>query len=186
MLGKGSVGCGPGWGSWVVAVLVIGLALGACSPSPKRVATPPSPVPPSSSSPTAPSTSDKDLFLEAFAWLGTSTYPADYGRARELFDRLVRFYPESKWRPYADAYRKLLEELRATSDKALSDSVEKRKAQEELDEVKGVLEQFRKSNRLLQEKIQTDTVRLQQENEQLRHDLQRLKQLEIEMQRRGR
>lgn len=183
---KGSVGCGLGRGRWVVAVLVVGLALGACSPSPKRVAMPPSPVPPSSSAPTAPSTSDRDLFLEAFSWLGTSTYQADYGRAREQFDRLILFYPQSQWRPYAEAYRKLLDELQATSDRVLSDSVEKRKAQEELDEVKGVLEQFRKSNRLLQEKLQTDTARLQQENEQLRHDLQRLKQLEIEMQRRGR
>jgi len=130
--------------------------------------------------------SDTALFQEGCILLGTSDKPADYDKARAAFENLLRAYPKSKWRPCAETYRKFLDELNAASIHARAHDLEVRKAQAETDDLKVSLEQARKANRLLQEKLQTETGRLQQENEQLKNDIQRLKQLEIELQRRER
>lgn len=161
---------------YLVLILLI-LLIGGCASAPKKDSA--APV-------NARTPSDTILFREGYAWLGTSGKPADYIKARAAFDNLVRLYPQSKWRSHAETYRNLLDELKSTSDKALSDSVQKQNVQAEIEELKAALAQSRKAYRLLQDKAQADAARLQQENEQLKNDLQRLKLLEIELQRRER
>lgn len=165
-----------GWSCKLIGLILVVLLIGACASAAKK----------DSAGTAARTPSDTTLFREGYAWLGTSGKPADYGKAREAFDHLIRLYPQSKWRSYAETYRVLLDELKSTSDKALSDSLEKRKVQAEMEQLKASLNQSRKAYRLLQEKIQADTVHLHQENDQLKNDLQRLKRLEVELQRRER
>ena len=165
-----------GFFKYTILLILLVLMIGGCASAPKK----------NSAGAKERTPSDTVLFREGYAWLGTSGQPADYVKARDAFDRLIRLYPQSKWRSYAETYRNLLDELKSTSDKALSDSLEKRNVQAEIEELKAALNQSRKAYRLLQDKMQADTARLQQENEQLKNDLQRLKRLEIELQRRER
>ncbi len=130
--------------------------------------------------------SDTAIFHEGFSWLGTSGKPADYDRAGDVFSQLIKVYPKSKWRSYAETYLKLLDDLKKTSVSAAANRLEAKKAQTEIDELRVSMDQSKKYQRLLQEKFQSETARLQQENEQFKHDIQRLKQLEIELQRRDR
>ena len=168
------------WMDHIVPVALLLLLIGACASAPKNEPT----VQPRAVS--SPAQSDTKLFQEGCALLGASGEPADYNRAKEVFLNLINIHPQSKWRSYAEAYRKLLEERKTASDEAARSRLEAGKAQLELNESKISLDQLKKANRALQEKLQADTARLQQENEQLRGDLQRLKQLEIDLQRRER
>jgi hypothetical protein len=80
----------------------------------------------------------------------------------------------------------LLDDWKMESGKVALVQTAGEKAQAERERLLLSLEQARRSNRLLQEKLNTETARLLQENEQLKGDLQRLKQLEIDLQRRDR
>ena len=120
-------------------------------------------------------------FTKASPLLGTS-----YTNAREAFDKLVKVYPKSKWRPYAEALLKLLDDLNLASNRAMADRLEARSLEKETESLRASLEQSRRTARGQQEKLQAEVNKLSQENEQLKNDLQRLKRLEIEMLRRGR
>ncbi|MDQ5984524.1 MAG: hypothetical protein CSYNP_00219 [Syntrophus sp. SKADARSKE-3] len=125
--------------------------------------------------------SDAQLFQEGYALLGTS-----YSKARDTFDQLIRLYPKSKWRPYAETYMKLLDDVKAASNRVIGARQEERKAKQEAEELRVALDHAKKANRLPSEKLQSEIAKLQQENEQLKNDLQRLKNLEVQLQRRER
>jgi hypothetical protein len=166
--------------TWPLFLLI--LMIGACASAPKMDR----PQQPVSAAPLIQSQSDTALFQQSITLLGAPGKPADYDKARASFDQLIRLFPKSKWRPYADSYLKLLDELKANSDKAMADRLAARKAKTETDDLRLSLDQSKKAHRLLQEKMQTDMARVQQENEQLKNDIQRLKQLEVDLQRRER
>ncbi|MDD5168184.1 MAG: hypothetical protein PHN75_05160 [Syntrophales bacterium] len=151
------------------------MAVGACASMPEG----------KNPSATRPATvsypSDNALFQEGIALLGTS-----YTNAREAFDKLVRVYPNSKWRPSAEALVRLLDDLNEAKSRAMVERREIRNLQGGTQEMQRLLDQSKKANRNLQEKLQAEIARLQLENEQLKNDLQRLKRLEIELQRRER
>lgn len=156
------------------------ILIGACTAAPKKD------LPAPSGGIADRIQADTNLFQEGFILLGTSGKPADYGKARRLFDQLIRVYPQSKWRSYAETYRQLLDDVKVASDRASMVETEAKKTRTETEALRLSLEQAKKSNRLLQEKMNAETARILQENEQLRSDLQRLKQLEIDLQRRDR
>ena len=167
-------------------VLIFGMLLiGACASAPVPAPKQDLPEPPKRMAAQTPSP-DTVMFQEGFALLGASDKPADYEKAGEIFDNIVRLYPKSIWRPYAETYRKLLNDLKLSAAKDNANARELRKTQKDVEELKAVLDQAKKSSRLAQEKLQAEAARLQQENDQLKNDLHRLKQLEIEMQRRER
>jgi hypothetical protein len=166
--------------SAAMLIIFMLLLIGACTAAPKKN------LPAPSGGIANRIQSDTNLFQEGFVLLGTSGKPADYGKARQLFDQLIRGYPQSKWRSYAETYRQLLDDVNVAFDRASIAHADAKKTQTEMEALRLSLEQVKKSNRLLQEKVNTETARLLQENEQLRSDLQRLKQLEIDLQRRDR
>jgi hypothetical protein len=128
---------------------------------------------------------DRELLLDGVKLL---TFPdrSEPSTARSVFISLIQLYPRSRWRPEAEAFIRLIDEGEAfregsRQDRLLTDKVkaEKAKALQEN-------EALRKTVRELTERIQRETTALAQENEQLKQDIQRLKTLEIELEKRER
>jgi Txe/YoeB family toxin of Txe-Axe toxin-antitoxin module len=128
---------------------------------------------------------DRDLLLTGVALLNPQDRP-DPEKARSVFASLVQRFPQSRWRPAAEAFIHLIDERDAFWEANRQDHLligriqwEKTKALQENDRLK-------KTVRELTEKLQSETAALTQENEQLKKDIARLKALEIELEKRER
>ena len=128
---------------------------------------------------------DRDLLLDGVALLNLQDRP-DPAKARSVFISLIQRYPQSRWRSAAEAFIRLIDERDAFLEASRQDHLlidktqgEKAKALQENDRLK-------KTVRELTEKLQSETATLSQENEQLKKDIQRLKALEIELEKRDR
>jgi len=160
------------------------------------------PAPPAGEIPVPPprSTEDRDLFAEGLALLNQPDRP-DAVKARAVFVSLLERYPQSRWRLAAETFIRLIDEIAASRkekrrDRLLAEQV--RAEQVRAEQVRA--EQLRaewavamQENEALQKKLREQTEKLQkemmslaQENEKLRKDLQRLKALEIELEKRER
>jgi len=128
---------------------------------------------------------ERDLLLDGVALLNLPERP-DPEKARATFLSLIHRYPQSRWRPAAEAFLRLIDERDAFGEMSRMDRLlidktkaERLRALQENDHLK-------KAVRELTEKLQSETAALAQENEQLKGDIQRLKALEIELQKRER
>ena len=121
---------------------------------------------------------ERELLLDGVKLLNLPDRP-ESSKARPIFISLIQLYPQSRWRPAAEAFIRLIDEreaFRLLADKA---KAERGKALQEN-------EALRKTVRELTERLQTETKALAQENEQLKQDIQRLKVLEVELEKRER
>jgi hypothetical protein len=100
--------------------------------------------------------SDEDLFLLGTSYLGNAELHPDYFNARVAFEKLVKTYPGSRRRQTSAQFIRLIDELQAMQKNS---SAGDRGAQQE---------------------------QLISENVRLKKDLERLKQLEIESEKRDR
>ena len=128
---------------------------------------------------------DRELLLDGVKLFNLPDRP-EPSQARPVFISLIQLHPQSRWRPVAEAFIRLIDERDAfreasRQDHLLTDRVkaEKAKALQES-------EALRKTVRELTERLQKETTALAQENEQLKQDIQRLKALEIELEKRER
>ena len=128
---------------------------------------------------------ERDLLLDGVALLNPQGQP-DPAKARSVFVSLIQRYPESKWRPAAEAFVRLIDERDALREVSVQDHLliettqgEKARALQENDHLK-------KTVRELTDKLQSETAALTQENEQLKKDIEQMKALEIELEKRGR
>jgi len=130
------------------SLLIIGAFLcGACAvmrPPEKRIPSPEGPI-------VAGTPSDEDLFLLGTSYLGNKVLTPDYFNARVAFEKLVKTYPESRWRPASQRLIILIDEIQACSTTS--------------------------SNK--------EMLKVLQENEKLKKDLERIKRLEIESEKRA-
>jgi len=151
----------------------------------------PEPVPKSSLPRLAPGLSpqpvsaDRDLLLEGIATLGRAEGP-DPPEARRIFSVLVEKYPKSRWRPVAETLIRLIDEGQKARERELQERILKERALAERNRALQENEQLKKAVRGLTERLQAETAALVRENDQLKSDLQRLKALEVELQRRER
>lgn len=130
---------------------------------------------------------DRKIFDEGLACLkSTPEQPADYTRARNLFEMLVQQHPDSKWRLQAETWLDHLEALSRLEEqlKACRQSAEA--GQNEHSRLQREIEQLRLETRQAREKSQEELNRLTQENEQLKRDLRLLKNLDIQQEKRER
>ena len=102
---------------------------------------------------------ERDLLLDGVKLLNLPDRP-EPAKARPVFISLIQLYPQSPWRPVADAFIRLIDEWEAfrevsRQDHLLIDKVqaEKAKALQEYDRMK-------KTVRELTEKLQSETVSL--------------------------
>ena len=128
---------------------------------------------------------ERDLLLEGVALLDLQDQP-DPAKARSVFISLIQRYPQSRWRPAAEAVIRLIDERDASREVRRQDHLLVDKAQEEKAKALQENDRLKKTVRELAEKLQLETAALTQENEQLKKDIQRMKALEIELEKRER
>jgi hypothetical protein len=98
--------------------------------------------------------SDEDLFLLGTSYLGNNELRPDYFNARVAFDKLVKTYPGSRRRQTAEQFIRLIDEIQKFKKSGSADDYGPPNAQ------------------------------LLKENARLKNDLERLKELEIESEKR--
>ena len=124
--------------------------------------------------------SDTDLVREGILYLGSPEQVADYARARSAFDSLRKMYPRSKWRNVSESMIHLIDDMQMCQEKRNADVETIEKAREDKTRLQRDNEQLKKENRALNEKIRS----LLQENEQLTKDIELLKSLEVQLEKR--
>ena len=125
--------------------------------------------------------SDKDLFQEALSYLTQDQKEANYAEAQSRLQKLVSQFPDSQWITSAEALIIILDRI-STLQAALKK--EKLKAQGEQVKLTKEVSKLRDNAEQIEGKYSVEIVRLQQENEQLKKDIQQLKNLEIQLERR--
>ena len=125
---------------------------------------------------------DEDLFCEGFAHLGLSGALADDDRAAAAFTTILQSYPKSKWADPASSCLGFIKGRRAMLEKCARDQGLIDALRQEKEEAL----RSRDSLKLANEKLQAEVERRLQENEQLKKDIQLLKELEVELEKRDR
>jgi len=128
---------------------------------------------------------ERDLLLDGVALLNRPERP-DPEKARSIFLSLIQRYPQSRWRPAAEAFIRLIDERDAFREMRRQDRLLVDKTRTERLRALQENELLKKAVRELTENLQSETAALAQENEQMKRDIQRLKALEIELQKRER
>jgi hypothetical protein len=133
-----------------------------------------------------PRLEDFDLLSEGIALLSRPGRP-DPMEARSVFASLLRRYPQSRWRPAAETFIRMIDEAEVSREMMnRQEHLLMDKARVEQNRLLQENDSLRKTIRDLTERLQAETAALTQENEQLKKDLQSLKLLEIELQKRER
>lgn len=120
---------------------------------------------------------DAVMLNEGASWLGAPEKPADYAKAKEVFASLLKTYPKSKWRPLTETFIRLIDKIQSLqaghmAEQALSDKISQER------------EQMKKEIQELSGRFQSERTALLQENEKLKKDIEMLKQLEVQLDRR--
>ena len=125
--------------------------------------------------------SDRELFEEALSYLSNNKNEPNYNEAKARLENLVVQFPKSKWVAGAQA---LISSLHRISALQVQLSQENQKAQDEHVKLTKEVEGLRDNTRQIEEKYSAEIIRLQQENEQLKNDIQQLKNLELQLEKR--
>jgi hypothetical protein len=117
--------------------------------------------------------SDTDIMQEGLLYLGDAGLSNDYVKAKATFESLLKAYPESKWRRPSETLILLIDTMQSYGEQ---DALLSSTRQEN--------DNFKKEVRYLNDRLKTETSRLSEENEQLKKDIQLLKNLEIQLEKR--
>jgi hypothetical protein len=128
---------------------------------------------------------DRELLLDGVKLFNLPDRP-EPSQARPVFISLIQLYPQSRWRPAAEAFIRLIDEREAFREASRQDRLRAETAQAEKARALQDNEALRKTVRELTERLQTETLSLARDNEQLKQDIRRLKALEIELEKRER
>jgi hypothetical protein len=120
------------------------------------------------------SPSDADIISEALTYLNNREGEPGYNAAKAKLGIFIQEHPKSKWVESAQALILTINNLLDLQEKVKTESQALEKANAEKAKLK-------KDYKYSEERYQTDTVKLQQENEQLKNDIELLKKLEIQM-----
>ena len=148
-------------------IFLLLVLLGACSSLPSPPGTPPRA---NEKSWFKRSPADEVIFYQGISYLEDKEKAADYAKAKEAFNELLKTYPKSKWRGLSETFIHLIDTEVQLIEKAKENNAKLLKENE----------QVKKDNRRLLE----ETVKLIQENEQLKKDIQLLKSLEVQLEKR--
>jgi hypothetical protein len=122
--------------------------------------------------------SDTDIIInEALSYLNIQGGELDYNAAKAKLKMLILEHPKSTLVGSAQALILIIDNLLALQSTVKTN-------QRELDKANAEKAKLRKDYKYLEERYQTETVKLQQENEQLKNDLALLKKLEIQLDKR--
>ncbi len=125
--------------------------------------------------------SDKQLFEEALSFLRNQKNEQNYTEAERRLQDLVKEFPDSKWILGARALLVTLNNIAALQAELKK---EKLKTQEDQVKLAKEIRDLKDNVKQAEEKYSVEVNRLQQENEQLKKDIQQLKNLEIHLEKR--
>jgi vacuolar-type H+-ATPase subunit I/STV1 len=125
--------------------------------------------------------SDRELYEEALSCLKNAEKDPDYLEAKRRLEDLLNQHPQSSWASTAQSLIVLIEKITGLQAKMRQ---EKQKTQADHAKMAREVENLKEANRLTDEKYAAELARLQQENEQLKNDIQQLKRLEVQLERR--
>jgi hypothetical protein len=123
------------------------------------------------------SPSDTDIINEALISLNNKEGKPDYNATKAKLEILIQEHPQSKRAVSAQALIQIINNLLALQEKVKTESVA-------LDKANAEKAKLRKDYKYSEERYQTETLKLQQENEQLKNDIALLKKLEIQLDKR--
>jgi hypothetical protein len=124
---------------------------------------------------------DKELFEDALSYLSNKKKEPNYSEAKAKLENLVHQFPQSKWVAAAQA---LLSSLDRISALQVQLKQERQKVQGEQVKLTKEIDGLRDNGKQIEGKYSAEIIRLQQENEQLKKDIQQLKNLEIQLEKR--
>jgi hypothetical protein len=126
--------------------------------------------------------SDRELFEEALSCLSNNKNEPNDKEAKARLENLVAQFPQSKWVAGAQALISSLDRISALQVQLRQ---ENQKAQDEHVKLTKEVEGLRGNTRqIIEEKYAAEIIRLRQENEQLKNDIQQLKNLELQLEKR--
>jgi hypothetical protein len=128
---------------------------------------------------------DRDLFYEGISFLSRVGKP-DPAQARRAFVSFLQRHPQTRLRSVTESFIRLIDEGADLREAGQQERLQTERLKAERVRLQQENDQLKKTVRELTEKLRTETSSLSQENEQLRKDLQRLKALEIELEKRDR
>ncbi|MGA2332242.1 MAG: hypothetical protein ABSG75_10810 [Syntrophales bacterium] len=160
-----------------ILIFLLVVLLGACSSLPSPPGTPPRA---NDRSWFKRSPADVDIFYQGISYLGDKEKAADYAKARATFNEVLNTYPKSKWRGLSETFIRLIDMEQLYEETCRTDVQFIEKAKEDNARLLKEIEQARKDNRRLLE----ETAKMIQENEQLKKDIQLLKSLEVQLEKR--
>ena len=102
---------------------------------------------------------DRDLLLEGIARLNHSDRPERTG-AREIFSALIQNHPESRWRPAAEKFLRMIDEGEASQERFRQEHLLLEKTQAERAKALQENELLKKTVRDLNEKYQAEMAAL--------------------------
>ena len=158
-------------------ILLLIIVLGACSSLPSPPGTPPRA---NDRSWFKRSPSDVDIFYQGISYLGDKGKTADYAKAKDAFNEVMKTYPKSKWRGLSETFIRLIDVEQLYEEKSRTDDQFIEKVKDDNARLLKENEQVKRDNRRLLE----ETAKLIQENEQLKKDIQLLKSLEVQLEKR--
>ena len=169
------------WNIWKMhrkyLVLIFLVMLGACSSLPSPPSTPPRA---NDRSWFNRSPADEIIFYQGISYLEDKEKAADYAKAKEAFNELLKTYPKSKWRGLSETFIHLIDREQLYEEQCRTDLQLIEKAKGDNAKLLKENEQVKKDNhRLLEE-----SAKLIQENEQLKKDIELLKSLEVQLEKR--
>lgn len=121
---------------------------------------------------------DAVMINAGVSWLAQAEKPSDYVKARETFAALTKNHPESRWRPLAETFIRLI-------DVIISLQTSRSDAQEAAEMLQRENERIKKDIQVLGTRFHAERAGLMQENEELKKDLELLKKLEVQLDQRG-
>jgi len=128
--------------------------------------------------------SDADIMKEALVYLSSKEGGPNYNLARAKLALLIAQYPQSKWVLSAQNLIQTINNLLALQIKIQEEKLALDKANADKSKLVRENETIKKNYKALEERHQTETVKLQNENEQLKNNMALLKKLEIESEKR--
>ncbi len=127
------------------------------------------------------SPTDQELFEEALSSLSNEDNEPNYNEAKSRLENLLQQYPESRYKTSAAALVATLSKIGALEAKLRQ---EKQKAHADHAKLSREIEGLKDNCKQGEEKYTAEVTRLQQENDQLKNDIQQLKRLEVQLEKR--
>ncbi len=118
--------------------------------------------------------SDADIINEVLIALSNREGKPDYNAARVKLGLFIKEHPQSKWLNSAKSILVMINNLLDLQEKVKAETIA-------LDKTNAEKAKLKKDYKYFEERYQTEIVKLQQENEQLKNDIALLKKLEIQL-----